>query len=185
VKPEFCHSWQPLRASAVNKYARLGGWGTSKTEEKMTQTDQKATAPGDEGSASTVEGALNTFNATSKNIQAIASEIFEISKLSFEHATQTLEKLRNARGMDEFVAIQTNFVKEAFEHAVKHVQKFNELLTAFPAEMTKTYQDAWLKSVDSTVKATETASQTAVENVDRPSETARKASKVIERRESA
>jgi len=60
---------------------------------------------------------------------------------------------------DEVVAIQTTFVKEAFEHAVKHVQKFNELLTAFPAEMTKTYQDAWLKSVDSTVKATETASQ--------------------------
>jgi phasin family protein len=128
---------------------------------------------------------LNAFNATSKNLQAIASEIFDISKQSLEHATQTLEKLRNARGIDEVVAIQTSFVKETFEHAVKHAQKFNEFLTSFPAEITKTYQDAWLNSVNSTVKATETASQTAVENIDRLSETARKAANIFDHRESA
>jgi len=136
VKPEFCHSWQPLCASAVNKYPRLED-GDIQNGGKNDTNGSEGNRPGDEGSASTVEGALNTFNATSKNIQAIASEIFDISKQSFEHATQTLEKLRNARGMDEVVAIQTTFVKEAFEHAVKHVQKFNELLTAFPAEMTR------------------------------------------------
>lgn len=46
-----------------------------------------------------------------KNIQAMANEIFEISKQSFEHATHTMDKLRSGRGLDEVVAIQTNFVK--------------------------------------------------------------------------
>ncbi|MCI0694224.1 phasin family protein, partial [candidate division KSB1 bacterium] len=144
----------------------------------MAQQDPKAAAPGSEGAANAMESAMNALNATSKSIQAISSEIFEISKQSFEHATQTLEKLRNAHGMEEAVAIQTNFVKEAFEHAAQHAQKLSQLMTAFPAEITKSYQDAWLKSVNSTVKAAETASQTAAENIERFSESAKKASTV-------
>ena len=109
----------------------------------MAQQDQKATAPDNEGAANAFDGAVNAVNATSKNMQAIAGEIFEISKQSFEHTTQTLEKLRAVHGMDEVLAIQTNFVKEAFEHAAQHAQKFSELMTACQAEITKTYQDAW------------------------------------------
>ena len=137
----------------------------------MAQQDQKATAPED--------GAVNALHATSKNMQAIAGEIFEISKQSFEHTTQTLEKLRAVHGMDEVLAIQTNFVKEAFEHAAQHAQKFSELMTACQAETTKTYQDAWLKPVNRTVKATEEASQTTAENIDRLSDAARKAANVF------
>lgn len=150
----------------------------------MAQQD-KAGAPGSECAATSMESAVNAFNATSRNMQAIASEIFEISKQSLEHTTQTLEKLRKAHGVDEVVAIQSNYVKEAFEHAVQHAQKFGELMSTFPAEITKTYQDAWLKSVNSTVKATESASHTAAENIDRLSEAARKASTIYDRRESA
>jgi hypothetical protein len=149
----------------------------------MAQQDQKATAPDNEGAANAFDGAVNALNATSKNVQAVAGEIFEISK-QFEHTTQTLEKLRAAHGMDEVLAIQTNFVKEAFEHAAQHAQKFSELMTACQAEITKTYQDAWLKSVR-TVKATEEASQTTAESVDRLSDAARKAANVFDRRESA
>jgi phasin family protein len=151
----------------------------------MAYQDQKETAPGNKGAASPMEGALNVFNATSKNMQAIAGQIFDISKHSFEHTTQTLEKLRSAHGMDEVVAIQTNFIKEAFDHAAQHARKFSELMTAFPADLTKTYQDAWLKSLNSTVKATESASQTAAENIGRLSEATRKASNIFEHRESA
>jgi len=151
----------------------------------MAYGDQKATAAADQGAASPMEGTLNAFSATSKNIQAVAGQIFDISKQSFEHTTQTLEKLRNARGMDEVVAIQTNFVKEAFEHGAQHARKFGELMAAFPADLSKTYQDAWLKSLDNTVKATESASQTAAENIDRLSEATRKAANIFDHRESA
>lgn len=150
----------------------------------MAEQDQ-ATAPGSEYAAAARESAVNALNATSRNMQAIASEIFEISKQSFEHTTQTLEKLRKAQGVDEVVTIQTNYVREAFEHAVQHAQKFGELMTNFPAGITKTYQDLWLKSVNSTVKATESARHTAEENIERLSETARKASTVYDHRESA
>jgi hypothetical protein len=146
---------------------------------------QDPTAPGREATADVMASAMDACNAASKNIQAIASEIFDISKQSFEHTTQTMEKLRNARGVEEVAAIQTAYIKEAFEHAAKHAQKFSALMAAFPAEMTKTCQDAWLKSVNSTVKATETAGQAAVENIDRLSEAARKVPNVFDRRESA
>ena len=151
----------------------------------MAQQDQRAADPGNGAAASPIGGAMNAFNAASRNMQAIAGEIFEISKQSFEHTTQALEKLRNAHGMDEVVAIQTEFVKEAFEHAAQHGRKFSELMTAFPAEITKTYKEAWLTSLNSTVKATETASQTATENIERFSEAAKKASNVFDHRESA
>jgi phasin family protein len=151
----------------------------------MAQHDEKATGAGSEYAGSTVEGAMSAINTTSKNMQAIASEMLEISKQSFAHTTQALEKLRQARDVDEVVAIQTNFVKEAFEHAAQHARKFSELMTAFPAQITKTYQDAWLKSVNSTVKATETASHTAAENSDRLADAARKTSNVFDPRESA
>ena len=138
----------------------------------MAQEDQRATSPGFEGAV-----------RIQCHVKKLASN--RRRNFIFDHTTQALEKLRNARGMDEIVAIQSDFVKEAFEHAAKHAQKFRELMTAFPAEMTKTYQDAWLKSVDSTVKATETANQTVVENIERFSEAARKASNVSDHRESA
>jgi hypothetical protein len=150
----------------------------------MAQQDQTTTAPDNEGAANAFDGAVNALNATSKNMQAIAGD-FEISKQSFEHTTQTLEKLRAAYGMDEVLAIQTNFVKEACEHSAQHAQKFSELMTACQAEITKTYQDAWLKSVNRTVKATEEASQTTAESIDRLSDAARKAANVFDRRESA
>jgi hypothetical protein len=151
----------------------------------MAQLDERATGAGSEYAGSTVEGATSAINTASQNMQAIASEMLEISKQSFEHTTQTLEKLRHARGVDEVVAIQTAFVKEAFEHAAQHARKFSELMTAFPAQITKTYQEAWLKSVNGIVEATETASCTAAENSDRLVDAARKQSNVFDRRESA
>jgi hypothetical protein len=76
-------------------------------------------------------------------------------------------------------------VKEAFEHAAQDARKFSELMTAFPAQITKTYQEAWLKSVNDTVEALETASCTAAENSNRVADAARKPSTVFDRRESA
>jgi hypothetical protein len=159
--------------------------GTSDREKDMARHDEKATGAGSEYARSPVEGAMSVINTASQNMQVIASEMLEISKQSFEYMTQTLEKLRHARGVDEVVAIQTAFVKEAFEHAAQHARKFSELMTAFPVQITKTYQDAWLKSVNDTVEASETASCTAAENSDRLADAARKPSNVFDGRESA
>jgi hypothetical protein len=154
-------------------------------EEMMGQEDQRATATGCSATANAMEYALSALNTASKNMQAMAGECFEISKQSFEHATQTMEKLRGAHSMDELVAIQTNYVKEAFENAAEHARKFGELMAVFPSEITKTYQDVWLKSVNTAVQTMQTATQTASDSVDSYAEAARRTVHVFEHRESA
>lgn len=151
----------------------------------MGQESQGANAAASGATASAIECAVTAMNSASKNMQAMASECFEISKQSLDQATQALEKLRGAHGMDEVFTIQTNFVKESFESATRHARKFSELMSAFPGEVAKTYQDAWLKSVNAAVEAMQQASQTASENVTSYSEAARKSARVFEHRESA
>jgi hypothetical protein len=97
----------------------------------------------------------------------------QMSKESFEHATQTLDKLRSARGVEEVVAIQTTFVKEAFEHVGQYTRRWGELMSTLPVEISKSYQDAWLKSMSAAVRSTEEAGQTAVSNVERFSDSVR------------
>lgn len=110
--------------------------------------------------------AANSVSAASKNLQAFASEIAEMSRESLEHATNTMEQLRNARGMSEILAIQTSFVRESFEHIARHTRKFSELLAALPIEMTKTYQEAWSKSINTAVNTVEEASRKAAAGVE-------------------
>ncbi len=137
------------------------------------------------GTEDAVERAEAAVSAISKNIQAIAGEYLEISKQSIEHTTQTMEKLRNARGLQEVFAIQSTYVKEALENSAEHARKFTELFAAFPREITKTYQDAWRQSINSFGQVTETATQTAAENVDRLPDAVGKTSSTFENRDRA
>ncbi len=149
----------------------------------MGQDDQRATPT--DAAASALENAVNAMNAVSQKMQAMAGECFEISKQSFEHASQTLEKLRGARGMEEIMAIQANYVKEAFDNAARHARKFGELMAVFPNDFTKTYQDAWLKAVNTAVQAMQTASQPASNGTANHADDARKSARVFDHRESA
>jgi hypothetical protein len=143
---------------------------TPRTEENaMTQADPNA------GPAATgLDYATSGVGAASKNLQALASEIAEASKESFDHATKTLEKLRGAHSVEEVVAIQTNFVKEAFDKAAQHTKRFGELMTAFPLEITKSYQDALTKCVSAAVQSTEAAGKAMATNVERFSDQAQR-----------
>jgi hypothetical protein len=137
-----------------------------RTEENvMTQADPNA-GPGATG----LDFASGGVGAASKNLQALASEIAEASKDSFDHATKTLEKLRGAHSVEEVLAIQTSFVKEAFDKAAQRTKRFGELMTAFPLEVTKTYQDALTKCVTAAVQTTEAAGQAVAANVERMTE---------------
>lgn len=135
----------------------------------MTQFDPHAT------SATTgLDFAASGVGAASKNLQALASEIAEASKESFDHATKALDKLRSAHSVEEILAIQASFVKEAFDHAAQRTKRFGELMTTLPLEMTKTYQEAMTKCMTAAVQNTEAAGQAVKANVERFSETARK-----------
>jgi phasin family protein len=115
----------------------------------------------------------STLSSTTKNLQAFAAEIAEMSRQSIEHTTDTIEKLRSARGLSEILTIQTNFMREAFEHLSQHTRKFSELMTSLPLEMSKTYAQLWTKSLDSGVRTVEEAREKAVANGERLSQTYR------------
>ena len=135
--------------------------------------------------AAALQGAAKAVNTASQQVQAVACEWLEISKQAFEHASQTLEKLRAARSIEEIVAIQANYVREAFENAGSHARKFGEIMSGFPNEFTKTYRDAWLNAVNSAVRTMHTTSQAASDNLDNFTDAARKSAQVFEQRESA
>lgn len=135
----------------------------------MTAQDQRI-SPGKTG----MEEAVSGIAATTRNLQAFAGEIAQMSKESFEHASQALEKLRDAHGVEEIVTIQTNFVREAFEHAGQYTRRLSELMSTLPMEISKSYQDAWLKSVNAAVRSAEEAGQSAASNVERFSDSLRK-----------
>ncbi len=107
------------------------------------------------------------LTAATRNLQAFAAEIAEMSRQSIEHTTETIEKLRQAHGLSDVLAIQTSYVREAFEHLSQHARKFSELMASFPLEMSKTYTEAWTKSLKTAVDATKEAGEKAAENIER------------------
>ncbi len=111
-----------------------------------------------------------SVSAATRNLQAIAAEINEMSRQSIEHTSETIEKLRNAHGLAEVVAIQSGYVREAVEHVLQHTRRFSELMTSFPLELSKSYAEVWSKSVKTAIKTTEEAGDKAVAEAERLSE---------------
>ncbi|HXW70711.1 MAG TPA: phasin family protein [Methylocella sp.] len=130
-------------------------------------------------------GQTDTSGSSSENIQAIATQVLDASRQSVENITKTLDRLRQARGMDEVITIQTDFVREVFQQAAGNTQKFSQMLITLPLEMTKSLREAWLTSLKSTLKTTDKATQAVDENLERMSEPARRASGAFEHRETA
>lgn len=105
--------------------------------------------------------------ASTRNLQAFAAEMNEMSRQSVEHASETIEKLRGARGLTEVLAIQSGYVREALEHAMRHTRRLGELMASVPLEMSKSCGEAWSKSMKTAMKTTEEASEKAVANAER------------------
>jgi hypothetical protein len=111
-----------------------------------------------------------SVSAATGNLQAFATEINEMSRQSIEHASQTIEKLRNARGLAEVLAIQSGYVREAVEHVLQHTRRFSELLTSLPLELSKSYAEVWSKSMKTAIKTTEEAGEKAAAEAERLSQ---------------
>jgi hypothetical protein len=122
------------------------------------------------GAESAAELNAASVSAATRNLQAFAAEISEMSRQSVEHTTETIEKLRNAHGITEVLAIQSSYVREAMEHVLQHTRRFSELLTAFPLELSKSYADLWSKSVKSAIQTTQDAGEKAVAEAERLSQ---------------
>lgn len=100
------------------------------------------------------EWASDTMSTATKNMQSFANELAQMSKKSIEHASSTMEKLRDAKSFEELVSIQTSFMREALEAATQRTRRLGEMMTTLPLEMTRAYQDAMNRATDSAMKTT-------------------------------
>ena len=109
-------------------------------------------------------------SAATRNLQAFAAEFNEMSQQSIEHTKEAIEKLRNARGVAEVLAIQSGYIREAVEHVLQHTRRFSELLTSLPLEMSKSYAELWSKSMKTAIETTEEAGEKAAAEAERLSQ---------------
>jgi hypothetical protein len=87
-----------------------------------------------------VDTAMAGFTTATKNMQVIAGEIAKMSMESYENSAQLIEKLRGAKSWEDIVAIQTGYMKTAYENFSSRTQKLGEIMGTMPQEMARTYQ---------------------------------------------
>src|SRR5206468_1734622 len=86
-----------------------------------------------------IDTAMAGFTTATKNMQVIAGEIAKMSMDSYENSAQLIEKLRGAKSWEDIVAIQTGYMKTAYENFSSRTQKLAEIMGTMPQEMTRTY----------------------------------------------
>jgi hypothetical protein len=119
-------------------------------------------APGDkakEAAKGGVDTAMAGFTTATKNMQVIAGEIAKMSMESYENSAQLIEKLRGAKSWEDIVAIQSGYMKTAYENFSSRTQKLAEIMGTMPHEMARTYQQLFTQGVQGTQAAGEAAKQ--------------------------
>jgi hypothetical protein len=106
-------------------------------------------------------------SAVKTNLRTFASEITELSARSLEHTNDALVKLSTAGTLEELVAIQANYTRESFALLSEHARKLGELMTSFPSAISKTYAEAWSKSLNIAVEKTEAAKEKTLAEIER------------------
>jgi hypothetical protein len=87
-----------------------------------------------------IDTAMAGFTTATQNLQVIAGEIAKMSMESYENSAQLIEKLRSAKSWDDIVAIQTGYMKTAYENFSSRTQKLAEIMGTMPQEMARSYQ---------------------------------------------
>jgi hypothetical protein len=106
-----------------------------------------------------MEWAAGQWAATQQRIQAFTSEIAEMSKQSYDHAMQTMERLRGAKSLEDLLSIQSGFVKESFESLGQRSRKLTEMMSAMPMEMANTYRETMMKAAETAMQTTRKATE--------------------------
>jgi hypothetical protein len=112
-----------------------------------------------EAGKGSVDTAMAGFTTATKNMQVIAGEIAKMSMDSYENSAQLIEKLRSAKSWEDIVAIQTGYMKTAYENFSSRTQKLGEIMGTMPQEMARTYQQLFNQGKQGAEAAGEVAKQ--------------------------
>jgi hypothetical protein len=124
-----------------------------------------------EGGKGRVDTAMAGFTTATKNMQVIAGEIAKMSMDSYENSAQLIEKLRSAKSWDDIVAIQTGYMKTAYENFSSRTQKLAEIMGTMPQEMARSYQQLFDQGRRGPPAAGETAAQAGEQATDQTKNT--------------
>lgn len=105
------------------------------------------------------DAATNSLSTATKSFQGFASEVQRMSKSAIDQTTQTMEKLRGAKTMEEVVSIQTSYIQQSFASYAEYTRRFSELMMSMPMEFAKQGQAAFSQGAAAATKATEQAGE--------------------------
>ena len=81
-----------------------------------------------------VDIALKSFDVLAKGAQAIAGEVADYSKQAFEQGSKAVEKLLVTNSFDGALAVQSDYVRAAYDDFVARTAKLGELYAALAKE---------------------------------------------------
>ncbi len=90
--------------------------------------------------------AMASFGAWSKNAQAIATELTDYSKKYFEDSAVAMEKLMGAKSLETAMAVQSEYLKSAYENFVAQSTRISELYAGLAKEAYKPFENVLGKS---------------------------------------
>ena len=73
------------------------------------------------------EAAVHSYADANKGFQAIGAEVTNYWKKAFEDGTRAFEQLVGAKSVEHAVAIQSEYVKKAFEAHMAQMTKLGEM----------------------------------------------------------
>ena len=73
------------------------------------------------------DAAVRSYGNANKGLQAIAAEFTNYSKKAFEDGTRAFEQLVGAKSVEHAVAIQSEYVKKAYEAHMAQMTKLGEM----------------------------------------------------------
>jgi hypothetical protein len=87
-----------------------------------------------------VDVAMKAADAVAKGFQTLASEAADYSKRSYEAGTAAFEKLSQTKSIEAAVAVQSDFVKAAYEGYVGQVTRFGAIVADMSKAAAEPYQ---------------------------------------------
>jgi len=84
--------------------------------------------------------AVTSIGAVTRGFQALASEAADYGRRSFESNARAFESLLGASSLDQAVAVQSDFVRTAYEGYVSQATKIGEIMSATARDAYKPYE---------------------------------------------
>jgi len=84
--------------------------------------------------------AVKSASAFTKGFQALAAEAADYSRHSFETGAKAFEQLVGASSLDKAVAVQSDYLRTAYEGYVSQATKIGEIVSAMARDAYRPYE---------------------------------------------